>query len=134
MFFPKGIISESLIEVFPRNIKGITKGLEIHGFGIVEYSFRSENGHMIALRARVDYVTGLPKHLCIISPQGIHTSEVFKINFIAQRHDDHYSYVELNLKEENPGWQNSEPVETVYKNYYPKNKLPNNEAIISNQI
>ena len=26
---------------FPRNIKGIAKGLEIYGFGIVEYSVRS---------------------------------------------------------------------------------------------
>ena len=32
---------------FPRNIKGIAKGLEISGFGIVEYSVRSESGRMI---------------------------------------------------------------------------------------
>ena len=35
---------------FPRKLKGITKGLEISGFGIVEYSFRSESGRMIELR------------------------------------------------------------------------------------
>ena len=34
----------------PRNLKGIAKGLEISGFGIVEYSDRSESGPMIALR------------------------------------------------------------------------------------
>ena len=36
---------------FPRKLKGIEKGLEISGFGIVEYSVRSESGRMIALRA-----------------------------------------------------------------------------------
>ena len=58
----------------PRNIKGIAKGLEISGFGIVEYSVRSETGHMIALRDQAYYVPGLPKDLRIIYPQGIHTS------------------------------------------------------------
>ena len=60
---------------FPRNIKGIAKGLEISGFGIVEYYVRSESGRMKALRAQAYYVPGLPKDLRIISPQGICTSE-----------------------------------------------------------
>ena len=34
----------------PRNLKGIAKVLEISGFGIVEYSVKSESGRMIALR------------------------------------------------------------------------------------
>ena len=59
----------------PRKLKGISKGLEISGFGSVEYSVRSESGRMIALRAQAYYFTGLPKDLRIISPQGIHTSE-----------------------------------------------------------
>ena len=29
---------------YPRKLKGIEKGLEISGFGIVEYSVRSESG------------------------------------------------------------------------------------------
>ena len=37
---------------FRRKLKGISKGLEISGFGIVEYSVRSESGSMIALRAQ----------------------------------------------------------------------------------
>ena len=56
----------------PRNIKGISKGLEISGFGIVEYSVRSESGHIISLQAQAYYVPGLPKDLRIISPQSIH--------------------------------------------------------------
>ena len=43
---------------FPRNLKGKAKGLEISGFGIVEYSVRSESGSMIALRDQAYYVTG----------------------------------------------------------------------------
>ena len=35
-----------------RNLKGTAKGLEISGFGIVEYSVRSESGRMIVLRAQ----------------------------------------------------------------------------------
>ena len=58
----------------PINIKGIAKGLEISGFGIVEYSVRGESGRMIVLRDQAYYVTGLPKDLRIIYPQGIHTS------------------------------------------------------------
>ena len=34
----------------PRNLKGIEKVIEISGFGIVEYSVRSESESMIALR------------------------------------------------------------------------------------
>ena len=58
---------------FPRKLKGIEKGLEISGFGIVEYSIRSESGRLIALQAQEYYVLGLPKDLRIISPQGINT-------------------------------------------------------------
>ena len=38
-------------ETLPTNIKGIDKGLDISGFGIVEYSVRSESGCMIAIWA-----------------------------------------------------------------------------------
>ena len=75
-------------KTFPRNLKGIAKGLEIYGFGIVEYSVRSESGRMIALRAQAYYVPGLPKDLRIISPQGIRTSEGYKGTFIAHCHDE----------------------------------------------
>ena len=37
---------------FPRNITGIEKGLDISGFGIVEYSVKSESACMIALQAQ----------------------------------------------------------------------------------
>ena len=73
-------------KIFPRKLKGVAKGLEISGFGIVEYSVRSESGCMIALRYQAYYVTGLPKYLRIIYPQGIHTSEGYKGNFIAHCH------------------------------------------------
>ena len=33
---------------FPRKLKGIVKGLEISGFGIVEFYVRIESGRMIA--------------------------------------------------------------------------------------
>ena len=67
---------------FPRNLKGIAKGIEIYGFGIVEYSIRSESERMIALRDQAYYAPGLPKYLRIISPQGIWTSEGYKGTFI----------------------------------------------------
>ena len=54
-------------KIFPRKLKGIAKGLEISGFGIVEYYVRSESGSMIALRAQVYYVSGLPKDLLIMT-------------------------------------------------------------------
>ena len=58
-------------KMLPRKIKGIAKGLEISGFGIVEYSVRSDSGNMIALRTQAYFVTGLPKYLLIIYPQCI---------------------------------------------------------------
>ena len=88
----------------PRNLKGIAKGLEISGLGIIEYSVRSESGSMIALQDQAYYVPGLPKDLRIISPQGIRTSEGYKGNFISHCSDDQYGYAELNLKEDKPGW------------------------------
>ena len=62
-------------KTFPIKLKGIAKSLEISGFGIVEYSVRSESGSMIALRAQAYYVPWLPNNLRIISPQGILKSE-----------------------------------------------------------
>ena len=96
-----------------RKLKGTAKGLEISGFGIVEYSVRSESGRMIALRDQAYYVPGLTKDLRIISPQGIHTSEGYNVTFIAHCHDEQDGYAELNLKEDKPGWQKAEPVERV---------------------
>ena len=89
---------------FPRKLKGIAKGPEISGFGIVEYSARSESGRMIALWAQAYYVPGLPKYLCIIYPQGIHTQEGYKGTFIVHFNDEQDGYAELNLKEDKPGW------------------------------
>ena len=66
--------------------------LRFLGFGIVEYSVRSESGIIIALRAQSYYVPGLPKDLRIISPQGIHTSEGYKGTFIAHCHDEKDGY------------------------------------------
>ena len=60
---------------FPRKINGIAKDIEISGFGIVEYSVRSESGCMIALWYQEYYVPGLPKYLCIILLQVICTLE-----------------------------------------------------------
>ena len=57
--------------MLPRNPRGIEKGLDISGFGIFEYSDRSESGHMIALRDQAYYITGLSKDLRIIPPKGI---------------------------------------------------------------
>ena len=118
---------------FPRKLKGIEKGLEISGFGIVEYSVRSESGSMIALRAQAYYVPGLPKGLRIISPQGICTSEGYKGTFIAHCHDEQDGYAELNLREDKPIWQKAKPVERLYVKYDPKNNIPTHEATLPNQ-
>ena len=53
-------------KTLPRKLKGTAKGLEIYGFGIVEYSVRSESGRMIALRSQVYNIPGLPNDLRII--------------------------------------------------------------------
>ena len=88
MFFKKGDFVKFEEKKFPRKPKVIAKCLEISGFGIFEYSVRSESGSMIALRAQAYYVPGLPKDLRIISPQGIRTSEGYKGTFIAHCHDE----------------------------------------------
>ena len=118
---------------FPRNLKGVSKGLDISGIGIVKYSVRSESGSMIALRAQAYYVPGLPKYLRIISPQVILTSEGYKGTFISHCHDENDSYVELNLKENKLGCYKDEPMERVYIKYYPNKNLPTHEAIIPNK-
>ena len=117
----------------PRNLKGIAKGLEISGFGIVEYSVRSESGRMIAIRDQAYYVPRLPKNLRIIYPKGICTSERYKGTFIAHCHDEQGGYADLNLKEDKPCWQKSKPVERVYVKYDPNNNLPTHEATLPSQ-
>ena len=118
---------------FPRNIKGIEKGLDISGFGIVEYSVRSESVCIIALWDKYFYVPGLPKDLGIISPQSIRTSEGCKCTSVAHCHDEQDGYAELNLKEDKQGWQKAEPVERVYVKYDPNDNLTTHEATIPNQ-
>ena len=53
-------------ETFPINTKDIANRLDVYGFGIVEYSVRSESGHIILLRDQAYYVSRLPKDLRII--------------------------------------------------------------------
>ena len=60
----------------PGNLKGIEKGLDIYGFGIVEYSVMSDSGRIIALRDQAYYVPGSPKDLRIIPPKEFHTRRV----------------------------------------------------------
>ena len=62
-------------KTFSRKLKGIAKGFEIYGFGIIGYSVRSKIRSMIELRYQAYYVPGLPNYLRTIYPQGIHTSE-----------------------------------------------------------
>ena len=121
-------------KIFPRNIKGTVKSLDIYIFGIVKYYVRIESGRMIAIRAQAYYVPGLPTDLRIIYPQDIHTSEGYKGTFMVHFHNEHDSYTELNLKEEKPGWQNAEHVERFYIKYDPENNLTTHEAIIPNHI
>ena len=118
---------------FPRKLKGIAKGIDISGFGIVEYSIRSESGRMIALRDVTYYVPGLPNDLRIISSQGICKSEGYKGTFVAHCRDDQDGYAELNLKEDKPGWQKAKSVERFYVKYDPKNNLPTHTSTLPNQ-
>ena len=60
-------------ETFQINIKVIEKGLQLYGFGIFEYSIRSESLHIIALRDQSYFFPGLPKDLCITYQQVICT-------------------------------------------------------------
>ena len=65
-----------LEKMFPRNLKGIAKILEISGFGIVEYSVRSGSERIIGLQDQAYHEPWLPKDLYIISPQGIFVGEL----------------------------------------------------------
>ena len=80
------------------------------------------------------FVPGLPNYFRIISPEGIFTSEGYKGTFLYHCWDEHDSYVELNLEEDKPGWQKTEPMERFYIKYDPKNNLPTHEYILPNQI
>ena len=111
----------------------MAKGLEIYVFGIFEYSVRSNSGRMIYHWDQAYYVPGLPKDFRIIPPQDICTSEGYKGTFVDHCRDQHDSYAELNLKEDNPGWYKSEPVERVYVKYDTKNNLPTHEDTFHNQ-
>ena len=88
---------------------------------------------MIALQAQEYYVPGLPKYLLIISPKGICTPEVYKGALISHCCDEHDGYEELNLKEDNPGWQKAEPIEKVYIKNERKENLTTHEANLPNQ-
>ena len=59
----KGYFVKLEEKMFPINLKGIAKGLDISGFRIVKYYIRSESGRIIALRDQSYYVPGLSKYL-----------------------------------------------------------------------
>ena len=120
-------------KTFPRKLKSTSKGFELYGFGIVEYSIRSESGRMIKIWAQEYSVAGLPKDLQIISPQRNSTSEGYKDTFISHFHGEHDSYAELNLKEDETGWKKAKPVESFHIKYDPNNNLPYHETILPNQ-
>ena len=98
----KGEFLDLEYKTLPRNPKGIAKGPEMSGFGVVKYSVRSESGRMITVWYQAYYFPGLPKDLRKIYPQVICTSEGYKGTFIAHCYDDNDSYAELNLKEDKP--------------------------------
>ena len=133
MFSNKGDFVKLEQKTFPRKLKGIAKGLDISRFGIVEYSIRSESGHMIALRDQAYHVPGLPKDVRIIYLQGICTSEGYKGTFIAHFHDEHNGNADLHLKEDHTGWQKAKLIERVYVKYDPKKNLLTHEANIPYQ-
>ena len=132
-YFNKGDFVDIEDKMFPRNFKFIARGFYIPGFGIVKYDVRSESGRIIAIQDHAYYVPGLPKDLCIISPQDIRTSEGYKVAFVSHCCYEHDIYEELNLKEDKPGWHKAKPVYIVNINYDPKNNPPTHEDIIPNQ-
>ena len=87
----------------PINIKVIAKGLDIYVFWFLDNYVSNRSGCMVALRDQAYYVPGLPNYFCIISPQGIFTSEGYNVNFTDHCHYDHDIYAELKLKMHKPG-------------------------------
>ena len=121
-------------KIYPINIKGIDKFLDIYGFSIVEYSVRSESGRIIMIPNQKYYVPRLLEYLFIISPKVILTSEGYKVAFISHCNDDNYRYVEIKLIEYKPVWQKLNPVERVYIRYESNKNLPTHKALIHEQI
>ena len=64
----KGDFLELEKKMLPKHIKGISKGIDATGFGIVEYSVRSESGNIIALRDLAYYVPVLHKYFGLHFP------------------------------------------------------------------
>ena len=120
--------------IHPINIKGIDKFLDIDGFGIIEYSVRSESERIIMIWNQVYYVPGLLEYLIIITPKVILTQEGYKVSFVAHFHDNNDRYLEINLTEYKPVWKKIHPVERMYIRYESNKNLPTHKALIHNQI
>ena len=88
---------------------------------------------MIALQDQAYHVHGLQKYFHIISSQCNRKTEGYKGTLIAHCRDEHDSYAELNLKEDTPVCQKTEPVDRFSIKYDPKNNPPNHGDIIPNQ-
>ena len=88
---------------------------------------------MIPLWYQAYCVPGLMKYLLIIPPQGIHTSELYKGDFIPHFHDEHDIYKKINLNYYKPYWRKAKPVDRGNINYDPNNNLPTHKYIIPNQ-
>ena len=89
---------------------------------------------MIVLQSQAYCVTGLPKYFSNIPPHGICASEGHKVTFIYHFHDEYGRYLEIRLKEENPGLHTAEHVEMVNIKYHQNNNLPTHETLLPNKI
>eukprot|EP00957_Ditylum_brightwellii_P006812 516140-Ditylum_brightwellii.AAC.3 len=106
-----------------RILKGIAKGLNIKGIGVIQYQFQADEGSEIMLNIKACHVPEMPMRL--ISPQDLETIQGNPIKFSTfSLYQGRKGYSRMEVKPDHLNWEDMPPVQTKRMKLNPRNNLP----------
>ena len=104
-------------------LKGIAKGLNIVGEGVIQYQFQADDGSDIVLNIKAYHVPDMPMRL--ISPQDMRTIKGNPLKFSTLTHQRRrQGFARLEVKPDQLNWDDMPPIQTKKVNLSSRDNLP----------
>ena len=104
-------------------LKGIAKGLNIVGEGVIQYQFQADDGSDIVLNIKAYHVPDMPMRL--ISPQDMRTIKGNPLKFSTLTpHCRRQGFARLEVKPDQLNWDDMPPIQTKKVNLSSRDNLP----------
>ena len=104
-------------------LKGIAKGLNIVGEGVIQYQFQADDGSDIVLNIKAYHVPDMPMRL--ISPQDMRTIKGNPLKFSTLTpHRGRQGFARLEVKPDQLNWDDMPPIQTKKVNLSSRDNLP----------